>query len=52
MRPRGTEDLATISVREVKRAAAVKKKVTSIPLQKDSESRSKRQSHPNELSEN
>ena len=29
-----------------------KEKETSIPLQKDSESQSKKQSHPNELSEN
>ena len=29
-----------------------KEEVTSIPLQKDSESRSKKQSHPSELSEN
>ena len=30
----------------------VKEKEMNIPMQKDSESRSKRQSHPNELSEN
>ena len=48
------ENLAAFSVREVKKAAAQKRKdkVTSISLQKDSESRSKKQSHPKELSEN
>ena len=51
MRPKGMEDEATFSAREVKRAAAEKEKETSIPLQKDSESRSRRQSHPSELSE-
>ena len=42
------------SIREVKRTAAEKRKEkeTSIPLQKDSESWRKKQSHPNELSEN
>ena len=52
MRPKGMEDLAAFKVKEVKRAAAEKKKETSIPLQMDSESQSKRQSHPSELSEN
>ena len=48
MRPKGTEDLAAFSAREVKRATAEEKKETSIPLLKDSGS----QSHPSELSEN
>ena len=50
MLPKGMGNLA-VSVREVKRAAAERKE-KSIPLQKDSGSQSKRQSHPNELSEN
>ena len=37
MRPKGMEDLAAFSAREVKREAAEKKEA-SIPLQKDSES--------------
>ena len=44
------EDLAAFSAREVKRAAAETER--SISLQKDSKSRSKRESHPNELSQN
>ena len=52
MRPRGMEDLAAFKVKEVKRAAAEEREETSIPLLKDSESQSKRQSHPSELSEN
>ena len=40
------------SVREVKRTAAKEIKETSIPLQKDSDHQSKKQSHANELSEN
>ena len=39
------------SVREVKRTAAKERKETSIPLQKDSESQSKKQSHLDKLSE-
>ena len=46
MWPKGMEDL---EVREIKRAAAEEE--MSIPLQKNNESQSKRQSHPNELSE-
>ena len=49
MRSKGMENEATFSAREVKRAATEKE--TSIPLQKDSESQSRRQSHPSELSE-
>ena len=45
---RGMEDLTAFSVREAKRVAAE----TSIPLQKDSASESKRQSHSSKLSEN
>ena len=52
MQPKPMENLATFSVTKVKKAAAEEKKVTSIPPQKDNESRSKKQSHPNELSEN
>ena len=52
MRPKGMEDLAALSAREVQRAAAEENKGTSIPLQKDSESQSKKQSHSNKLSEN
>ena len=58
MRPKGMEDLVAFSAREVKRAAAEereqqqrKEKETSIPLQMGSESQSRRQSHPRELSE-
>ena len=40
------------SVREVKRIAAKERKETCIPLQKNSDSQSKKQSHPSELSEN
>ena len=50
MRPKGMEDLAAFSVREVKRAVAEEREKTSIPLQNDSESQSKRQTHPSELS--
>ena len=46
------KNLASFCVREVKRIAAEKKKEMSILLQKENESRSKRQSHINELSEN
>ena len=44
MRPKEMEDLAAFSAKEVKRAAAEKK--TSIPLQKNSESQSRRQIIP------
>ena len=44
------EDLVALSVRVVKRSAAVRE--MSIPLQKDNESRSNKQSYSNELSEN
>ena len=40
------------SVREVKRTVVKEKKETSIPLQKDSGSQSKKQSHLDELSKN
>ena len=52
MWPKGMEYLAAFSVREVKRAPAEKKEVMRILLQTGSESRSKKQSHPNKLSEN
>ena len=52
MLPKGMEDLAAFSAREVKRAAAGKEKETSNPLQKDSESQSKRESLPSKLCEN
>ena len=51
MRSREMKNLAAFSVREVKRVAAEQRK-TSISLQKDSGSRSKKQSYPNELSKN
>ena len=47
----GIEDLAVFSARE-EREQQWKDNKTSIPLQKDSESQSRRQSHPSELSEN
>ena len=50
MRPKGMEDLAAFSAREVMQQR--KQKETSIPLQKDSESQSKKQSDPSKLSEN
>ena len=40
MQPKGTEDLAAFSAREEKRAAEEERE--SIPLQKDSESQSKK----------
>ena len=49
MRPKGMEDLAAFSAREQQQR---KERETSIPLQKDSESQSKRQSHPSKLSKN
>ena len=55
MQPKGMKDLAVFSAKEVKRAAAAaeeKEREMSIPLQKDSGSQSRRQSHPSELSEN
>ena len=45
------ENLAAFSATEVEQQQSKEKK-TSIPLTKDSESRSKKQSHPNELPEN
>ena len=51
MRPKGMEDLAAFSAREVKRAAAEEREEASIPLQKNNESQSRRQSHPSELYE-
>ena len=44
------ENLAAFCAREVKKAAAEKKR--NIHLQKDSECRKKKQSHSNEFSEN
>ena len=52
MRPKGMEDLAAFSAREVKKTAAEKEKETSMPLQMDSESQCRRQSQSSELSEN
>ena len=46
MQPKGMEDLAAFSAREVKRAAAEEKKETSILLQINSESHSKKQAIP------
>ena len=51
MQLKGMEDLAAFKVKEVKRAAAEEREI-SIPLLKDSESQSRRQSHPSKLSEN
>ena len=51
MRPKGMEDLAAFSAREVKRAAAEERERESISLQKYSESQSRRESHPSEPSE-
>ena len=48
MRPKGMENLAAFSTREVKKAAAKEERETTIPLQKDIG----RKSHPKELSEN
>ena len=48
MRSKGMENLAAFSVREQQHG---KEKETSIPLQMDSESQSRRQTHPRELSE-
>ena len=45
------EDLAALSVREVKKAAAEEKE-TRIPFQKDSENQIKKQSLSNNLSDN
>ena len=52
MRPKGMEDLAAFSAREVKRAAAEERERDEYSSAKDSESQNKRQSHPSELSEN
>ena len=64
MRPKVMEDLAAFSAREIARVPDSvpesrryreqqqrKEKETSIPLRKDSESQSRRQNHPSELSE-
>ena len=51
MQPKGMEDLVAFNAREVKRPRR-KEKETSISLQKDSGSQSRRQSHPSKLSEN
>ena len=50
MRPKGMEDLAAFSAREVRKVAAEKE--TRIPLQKESESQNKQQSHPTRFSKN
>ena len=53
MQPKGLEDLGRIQSQRGKESQQQRKeKETSIPLLKDSESQSKRQSHPSELSEN
>ena len=49
MRPKGMENLAAFSTREVKTVAAAEERERD---GKDSESQSNKQSHPNELSEN
>ena len=46
----GMENLAAFSAKEVKRAAAEERERDEIPLQKNSESQSRRQSHLSELS--
>ena len=46
------ENLAAFNAREVMRAASEEKKERSITLQKTNECQSKRQSRPNELSQN
>ena len=53
MRPKGMEDLAAFSAREVKRAAAEEKKRErdEYSSEKDSVSQNRRQSHSSELSE-
>ena len=43
--------MATFNASEVKKAAVEEKKERSIPPQKEGQSQSKKQSHPNELSE-
>ena len=52
MQSKVMEDLTVFNAREVKRAAAEERERDEIPLQKDSESRSRRQSRPSVLSEN
>ena len=52
MRPKGMEDLAAFSAREVKRAAAEGRERHEYSSADGSESQSRRQSHPSELSEN
>ena len=52
MRPKGMEDLAAISARKLKRAAAEEReREESFSVEGQRESKQK-QSHPNELSEN
>ena len=46
------EDLTAFSVRKVKAQQQRKEKVKSIPLQKDSESQSKKQNYFKDLSKN
>ena len=52
MRPKGMGDLAAFSAREVKRVAAEERERDEYSIQTDSESQSKKQSHPSELFEN
>ena len=52
MWPKGMEDLAAFSVREEKRAAAEARENDEYSSAEGSESQSKRQSYPSELSEN
>ena len=51
MRPKGMEDLAAFSAREVKRAAAEERERDEYFSAKGSGSQSKKQSNPSELSE-
>ena len=52
MRPKGMENLAAFSAREVKRAAAEERERDEYSSAEDSESQSRRLSHPSELSKN
>ena len=52
MRPKRMEYSAVFNAREVKRATAEERERDEYSSAEDNESRSKKQSHPNELSEN
>ena len=52
MRPKGMEGLAAFSIREVMKVGAEEREKDKFTLQKNSESRSKKQSYPSKLSEN